>query len=301
MSSTPDVEILKMKNGVYRYKMDHPKRGLFLIFNHQYFTAYNKTKEENDQLGVRYGTDEDVKSLKNSAKILGFEEVLVYDDLTKNKIFEILESKRNENHSENDCFVCVILTHGGDEDYLYADDEKYKLTEVAKFYEADQCPSLAGKPKLFLVQACRGKKGDDGIRVSLTVREGKDEVDGLKEEIQGLAQPESDEIEWEGDVKIPVAVDFLFARSTLPLHIAWRNRCEGSWFIQCLTAVIRRYGTELELIQIMTLVNRKIAYGFESNTEDEKSSGKKQTTSVTTHLTAEMYFKPKGNNGEKTF
>lgn len=55
-------------------------------------------------------------------------------------------------HTHNDCFACAILTHGDQDDVLYAKDGKYKLKDVTRLFGADKCPSLAGKPKLFFIQ-----------------------------------------------------------------------------------------------------------------------------------------------------
>lgn len=58
-------------------------------------------------------------------------------------------------HSKNDCFLMAILTHGGDSDILYANDRQYKLDELWSKFTADRCPTLAGKPKLFLIQVSK--------------------------------------------------------------------------------------------------------------------------------------------------
>lgn len=49
----------------------------------------------------------------------------------------------------------AILTHGGDSDILYANDRQYKLDELWSKFTADRCPTLAGKPKLFLIQVSK--------------------------------------------------------------------------------------------------------------------------------------------------
>jgi len=75
----------------------------------------------------------------------------------------------SENHDNYDCFVCCILTHGEKlttkavpeskseptvftKEVLYAKDAAFELNDLKKPFEADKCPSLAGKPKLFFVQ-----------------------------------------------------------------------------------------------------------------------------------------------------
>jgi len=96
-------------------------------------------------------------------------------------------------HSEHDCLVVVVLSHG-ELGLLYAYDVAYKADSLWHYFTADRCQSLAGKPKLFFIQACQGDKLDPGIN--------------LKErtETDGLAQT----------FRIPTQADFLIAYSTVP-------------------------------------------------------------------------------------
>jgi caspase 7 len=67
------------------------------------------------------------------------------------------------NHSNSDCIAFIIMTHGEEGDILHAKDRSYKLDDmICNKLTADKCPSLAGKPKLFFIQACKGKKYDPG-------------------------------------------------------------------------------------------------------------------------------------------
>ena len=59
----------------------------------------------------------------------------------------------SEDHSDNDCFVCVILSHGED-GVLYATNGKVKIDSIVRHFKGSECPSLAGKPKLFFIQVC---------------------------------------------------------------------------------------------------------------------------------------------------
>ena len=56
-----------------------------------------------------------------------------------------------EDHSDNDCILVTVLTHG-DEDELFARDQSYKPGALWSRFTSDQCPTLAGKPKLFFIQ-----------------------------------------------------------------------------------------------------------------------------------------------------
>jgi len=46
-------------------------------------------------------------------------------------------------------------------------------------------------------------------------------------------------------------------------------------------------------MQLLTMVNRKVAYHYESNTNDQLSTGKRQIPCIVSMLTKELYFKSK--------
>ena len=50
-----------------------------------------------------------------------------------------------------------------DNGLLYAKDSLYPVESLWTPFTADKCLSLAGKPKIFFVQACRGDKLDPGV------------------------------------------------------------------------------------------------------------------------------------------
>ncbi len=54
-------------------------------------------------------------------------------------------------HSDADCFVCAILSHG-EEGYVYGTNGRVTVDSIVKNFKGDVCPTLAGKPKLFFIQ-----------------------------------------------------------------------------------------------------------------------------------------------------
>lgn len=101
----------------------------------------------------------------------------------------------NVDHKEHDCLLISILSHG-ELGYIYAYDTHYKLESIWNYFTASRCPSLAGKPKLFFIQACQGDRLDGGVILSRTETDSADN--------QSMAY------------KIPIHADFLIAYSTVP-------------------------------------------------------------------------------------
>nr|4ZVP_B Chain B, Caspase-7 [Homo sapiens]4ZVP_D Chain D, Caspase-7 [Homo sapiens]4ZVQ_B Chain B, Caspase-7 [Homo sapiens]4ZVQ_D Chain D, Caspase-7 [Homo sapiens] len=90
--------------------------------------------------------------------------------------------------------------------------------------------------------------------------------------------------------KIPVEADFLFAYSTVPGYVSMRSPGRGSWFVQALCSILEEHGKDLEIMQILTRVNDRVARHFESCSDDPHFHEKKQIPCVVSMLTKELYF-----------
>lgn len=60
--------------------------------------------------------------------------------------------------------------------------------------------------------------------------------------------------------------------------------------MQSLCDMLLQYGKKLELMQIMTRVNRKVALNFESSSNLPGFSHKKQIPCIVSMLTKDFYF-----------
>ena len=177
------------------------------------------------------------------------------------------------NHTDCDCFVCVILSHGED-GIVFGTDEAVEIKQLTDYFKGDECLTLVGKPKLFFIQACRGSVTDEGVEIDVT--DGEDKL------------PDSSVI------KLPIYADFLFAYSTVPGYYSWRNQGNGSWFIQALCDNMEKYGNRLEIQKLLVRVNRDVAQKFQSyNPENTKFHRKKQVSCAVSMLTKDLYFTKK--------
>ena len=62
------------------------------------------------------------------------------------------------------------------------------------------------------------------------------------------------------------------AYSVVPGYFSWRNSIRGSWFIQALCDCLDKYGKSMDLLRLLTRVNKKVALDFESNTNNKSVS-----------------------------
>ncbi|EDW92350.1 caspase-1 isoform X2 [Drosophila yakuba] len=250
------------------YNMNHKHRGLALIFNHEYFDI--------PSLKSRTGTNVDAQELKKAFENLGFA-VTVHKDCKLRDILKHVEKAAEQDHTDNDCLAVAILSHG-EHGYLYAKDTQYKLDNIWHYFTATFCPSLAGKPKLFFIQACQGDRLDGGI----TLEKGVTETDG----------------ESSTSYKIPIHADFLFSYSTIPGYFSWRNINNGSWYMQSLIRELNANGKKYDMLTLLTFVNQRVALDFESNVPATPMMDRqKQIPCLTSMLTRILRFgeKPNGN------
>nr|QLI42792.1 caspase-3-like protein [Onchidium reevesii] len=250
-----------------RYKMDHPKRGIAVIINNKDFLPQTG-------MGSRTGTDVDAESMHDLLNEMSFEKIIPKKNVSVKDMKELFWDVSKYDHSRSDCFVCVILTHG-EEGYVYGTDGKIPIDDLVYPFKGHNCKTLAGKPKLFFIQACRGQELDGGVDVSDAIGE----EEAMEEEVVIR--------------RIPTEADFLMAYSVVPGYFAWRNSSRGSWFIQAIVSVFQANWKTMDVLTMMTRVNKKVAYDFQSNASSQSMNRKKQIPCITSMLTKDVYFTEK--------
>jgi len=86
----------------------------------------------------------------------------------KDTVVKILEKPLSSYHG----LIVFVMTHGGEEGKLFGSDgEHITIEEIASLFNAKNCPKLIDKPKIFVIQACRGDRDEHGA-----TRDGKNSV-----------------------------------------------------------------------------------------------------------------------------
>lgn len=226
-------------------------------------------------MAKRNGTDKDRDDICNVLHGLDFE-VRVFDDLSRKEVLETLKEVSREDHTENDCLVVVVMSHG-EQGVLYARDNKYNVDSLWKNFIGTSCPSLIGKPKMFFIQACRGEQFDEGV--ALVARGPKDMVDSRHEPVV---------------YSIPAMADLLVMYSTYDGYYSWRNPKQGSWFMQSLCKELTLNGRSKDLLLLLTGVTRRTAFEYQSFVPyDERMDAMKQIPCIVSMLTKVFYFTKK--------
>lgn len=246
------------------YNFDHPYRGYCLILENENFSQ---------RLGLakRIGSERDAAQLVTTFGKLGFD-VYHQKDLSQAQTKLVLKQIALADHSDRDCLVCIVLTHG-DYGSLYASDGRYLLDDLFCNFLGNKCPSLVGKPKMFFVQACQGNRLDGGVLV-----QNRDRVDSQE------------------FFKIPTHADFLVAYSSVPGFYSFRNTEKGSWFINSLVEALNNYHHVYDLQTILTIVTRDVAFEYSSQAARPEFSNMKQVPCVLSMLTRRVFFSPKATH-----
>lgn len=255
------------------YKMNGKRRGLAIIFNQEHFYW---------RLGmpIRHGTNTDRYNLERKLKGLNFD-VKVYDNYKQMEIWDILSEAAQANHSDADCFMLCFLSHG-EQDHIYAYDGKISIQDITALFKGDKCQSLVGKPKIFILQACRGDKHDNPVKPC-------DDVD---------SEMKTNEVVVDACAMhtLPAGADFIMCYSVAEGYYSHRETINGSWYIQDLCELLHKYGNSLEFTELLTLVNRKVSIRSVGNSSDRSAIGKKQVPCFASMLTKKLYFRPKSED-----
>ena len=157
--------------------------------------------------------------------------------------------------------MVFISSHGKAKGILTVDKKIIEVEELTSRVNGNQCPSLRGKPKLFFISACRGRKSDRGVPGVIDSDAGVDE----------RVVP-----------RLPTDADFLVCYSTTKDNVSHRrftlqpvenSRDMGTWLISSLTQVFTERMRHEDVMQMLARVNSRVA---DMATRNDHVNGMKQ-------------------------
>ncbi|NXL57826.1 CASP8 protein, partial [Chordeiles acutipennis] len=226
------------------YKMTSQPRGVCLILNNHNFAKARAAVPEPKDLKDRHGTDVDAAALSRVFSKLHFT-IEAYRDLTAEEIRKTVNIYRCEDHKDRDCFVCCILSHGKKGVIYGVDGQEVPIQELTTSFTGQNCRSLAGKPKVFFVQACQG----DACQRGVTIETDSGEQDSSVET----------DARFQLDC-IPAEADFLLGMATLQDYVSYRSPRQGTWYIQALCQHLEYSCPRGEdILTILTAVNQEVS------------------------------------------
>ncbi|XP_077997919.1 caspase-10-like [Glandiceps talaboti] len=246
------------------YPMTTSPLGICAIINNEEFYL-NSDDPSSRTLEDRQGTKVDRDNLAHLFQTLDFE-VTVKDNMTAFEMFTWLEEIGRSDHSHYSCFVCCILSHGSSGKVYGCDGVPINVSDLTQSVKGTRSRTLVGKPKLFFMQACQGKRDQSG----------EFEADSV-----GDNEPPD---------TIPNEADFMLGYATVPGFVSYRSKTHGSWYITKLVECIDRYRSNHDLMSIMIKVNDEVAKAIAATRKGDK----KQVPAPLVTLRKKLYFKPEG-------
>ncbi|XP_078033623.1 death regulator Nedd2-like caspase isoform X2 [Augochlora pura] len=240
---------------VERYPMRSKPHGLVLIITNIHYKYSHKE--------VRSSAAHDEQNIKHLFEEMGFQ-VISHFDLTKEQLVEKVRefSQQKQLRKVDSCFV-IISSHGNVNsqyetteiecvDNIPGSDVQNAKTvlckDILEYFTAEACPRLAGKPKIFIFQLCRGEK------IQKSVKEPRHTTDisnfhSIDEMISSKVNCKETLRNYE---------DILVAQATLPGYVAFRDTITGSWFIQILCEVFMNYAWQSHLQDLFTMIDARL-------------------------------------------
>ncbi|XP_071141470.1 uncharacterized protein [Mytilus edulis] len=291
-----------------KYEKKPGQRGLALIVN---FMFHGEKSE-------RKGSDVDCKNLTHF-----FKEELKYQvecttrDMTKLELMkyfqEIARTYLTEKSKDYHSFICVIMSHGN-EDGIITTNGLITVEEIKKPFKNKSGGKFNGKPKLFLIQACRGGEKQEKVVVSdcfgtkiHTGHVGRcDEFPGNRQRRSSvetsvikpgiLDQPSASSEVFYTDAhsfsskNVPTDADIIVAYASTPGYVSIRNEYKGAFFIRAFLSVAKSKYNEEHIEEILRNVRNELATNPEYAPQYGKLAGKCQMGQVETTSTKKFFL-----------
>ncbi|XP_039540283.1 caspase b-like [Pimephales promelas] len=210
------------RNNVYIPKDKSQRRRLALLITNIRFK---------DSSGNRKGAERDHDNMEWLLTALGYS-VEKYTDLTGDEIKDKVRifARRSE-HRDSDSTFVVLMSHGNiinnkdaiiGVDYPKNPKDFFFVDDIFSHLNSKNCPALIDKPKVILIQACRG-----------------DHPGG---------------VEIQSDAFVHLEKDFFCFKSCLPGISAYRHPVEGSYFICYIVDVFCKQAHIDDIMELFRMI-----------------------------------------------
>ncbi|NXO57926.1 CASP1 protein, partial [Aramus guarauna] len=209
---------------------------------------------EFEHLSQRNGAEVDVEGMTKLLEGLGYV-VDIHRNLTSEGMAAVMkEFADHKDHRTSDSTFLVFMSHGVRAGLCgtKSKDETTDILPLDTIYERfnnKYCQALLGKPKVVIVQSCRG--GNIG---SVMVSDSAD---------PSMPTPSSAHtvpagLEDDAICEVHLESDFATLHSSTPDTVSWRSSVTGSLFIQRLIEQFQNHACDSNLQEIF----RKVQYSF---------------------------------------
>ncbi|KAM4590306.1 uncharacterized protein V3H82_004298 [Fundulus diaphanus] len=233
---------------------------------------------------TRKGAEKDEEYMEKLLRSLNYE-VVKYNDLTAERINEALRTfKEHPKLSNTDSVFVVIMSHGKREFVLGVNHsnekpDEFPIDNIYKYLGPQECPALMNKPKIIIIQACRGASGGSVI-VSDSASAETVSDDVSQQQPASVGNIVDDAIQYVHKEK-----DFISLLSSTPDTVSYRREDMGSFLIQYIAEVFNTCSHEDDIDELF----RKVMQRFEEFPDETK---RQMPTKDRCTLTRRFYLFP---------
>lgn len=262
------------------YRMTSSPRGVCLIINNVNF--------ELDYLSQRKGSDKDALKFRDIFRQFGFQ-VECKRDLTAEKMKNLFTCTAALCKPRHDALVVILLSHGTESGIYGTDGIEVDINEMLTYFDNKKCKQMMGKPKVFIVQACRGREADFGVRATQTFLSQPDSQGFTQPSQLSQLNPNTTKISrWSELDKeyCPTRTDMVLCFSCHLGFVSTRNEEDGSWLGASLAQNLQKGAHKKHLMEIFNMVSRDVRLR-------QSTDGHKQVLEITSiGFDRNLYFNP---------
>ncbi|XP_026083885.1 caspase-1-like [Carassius auratus] len=222
---------------IYEVKDKSVRKRLALLINNIDFEDKGMT---------RRGADRDEDNMEWLLKELDYEVVKYRNLSAKDMEQAVKEFAQRQEHAYSDSTFVVIMSHGIRDaivgvrfNTVTNPSDTFLIDQIYRCLNTENCPGLRDKPKVILIQACRGEE-HGGMWAS----------DGEPDESKAI----------EGDDFVHKEKDFISLMSCTPDTKSYRHVQNGTFYVQNLVDVLMKHAHEDHIEELF----RKVIRRFES-------------------------------------
>uniref|UniRef100_A0A3Q4MWL6 Caspase-1-like n=1 Tax=Neolamprologus brichardi TaxID=32507 RepID=A0A3Q4MWL6_NEOBR len=183
---------------------------------------------------TRHGAEKDEYEMHCMLADLGYD-VVKYRNLTVKEIEKALQKFSKHPHLvHTDSVFVVIMSHGSLKGVCGTDCKPFEIENIYKSLNTENCPALHNKPKVIIIQACRGVLTTDNTTIGINI---------------------------ETDAVVHKEKDFISLLSCTPNTTSYRDESYGSYFIQYIVEVFKEFADVDHIEELF----RKVMQRFEES------------------------------------
>ncbi|XP_067864200.1 caspase-1-like isoform X2 [Heptranchias perlo] len=228
-------EISQKTSKVYKMLPKPTRKRLALLINNIEF--------ENPNM-IRQGAEVDEEQMQKLLNGFGYQ-VEKHNNLSAEGMEKALTAfSDREEHMQSDSTFVVLMSHGlrdkiCGKHHSKNREDTFHIDKIFNILNNKNCKGLRGKPKVVIIQACRGENlGHTYVSDS------------------AAPEPQTDYEEEGPFYQVHKESDFICFYSTTPENVSLRHRQMGSIFIQKLVDVMRQYASEYDIEELFLQVQQ---------------------------------------------